>query len=89
MQTVLQPPAGEELGAQSFSTGTPLGLAVDDDGNLFFADIGIVFVEGKTPGPGTRTGSVNRITFTDGDPNAPEVMAEGLQFPDGLGFWQP
>ena len=66
VQTVLQPPAGEELGAESFSTGTPLGLAVDGDGNLFFADIGIVFVEGKTPGPGTRTGSVNRITFTAG-----------------------
>lgn len=89
VQTVLQPPAGEELGEQSFSTGTPLGLAVDDDGNLFFADIGIVFVEGKTPGPGARTGSVNRITFTAGRPNAPEVMADGLQFPDGLGVWAP
>ena len=90
VQTVLQPPAGEQLGEQSFSTGTPLGLAADDEGNLFFADIGIVFVEGKTPGPGTRTGSVNRITFTNGKPERPpEVMADGLQFPDGLGVWQP
>jgi hypothetical protein len=48
-----------------------------------------VFVSGKTPGPGTRTGSVNRITFTNGKPNPPELMADGLQFPDGLGIWQP
>ena len=87
VQTVLRPPATETLGEQSFSTGTPLGLAVDPEGNLFFADIGIVFVEGKTPGPGRRMGSVNRVTFTAGKPNAPEVMADGLQFPDGLGLW--
>lgn len=89
VQTVLQPPAGEVIGEQSFSTGTPLGLAVDDDGNLFYADIGIVVRPGRTPGPGTKTGSVNRITFTDGRPNAPETIAEGLQFPDGLGLWEP
>jgi hypothetical protein len=89
VQTVLQPPAGEALGEQSFSTGTPLGVAADADGNLFFADIGIVLVPGKTPGPGTKTGSVNRITFTNGKPNPPEVMADGLQFPDGLGIWSP
>jgi hypothetical protein len=87
VQTVLRPPVGEILGEQSFSSGTPLGLAVDPDGNLYFADIGIVFVEGKTPGPGTRMGSVNRITFTAGKPNAPAMMADGLQFPDGLGIW--
>jgi hypothetical protein len=87
VQNVLRPPAGETLGDQSFSTGTPLGLAVDPDGNLFFADIGIVFVEGRTPGPGARMGSVNRITFTAGRPNPPEVMADRLQFPDGLGIW--
>jgi hypothetical protein len=54
------------------------------DGDL--ADIGIVFVEGKTPGPGTRTGSVNRITFTNGKPNPPETLARGLDYPDGIGI---
>ncbi len=40
-------------------------------------------------GPAPGAGSVNRITFTNGEPNAPEVMADGLQFPDGLGIWHP
>jgi hypothetical protein len=90
VRTVLRPPAGEELGEQSFSTGTPLGLAVDPDGNLFYADIGIVARPGRTPGPGTRTGSIQRIAFApDGTPSPPEVLQENLQFPDGLGIWNP
>jgi hypothetical protein len=90
VRTVLRPPAGEELGEQSFSTGTPLGLAVDPDGNLFYADIGIVARPGRTPGPGTRTGSIQRIAFAaDGTASAPELLAEYLQFPDGLGIWNP
>jgi hypothetical protein len=90
VRTVLRPPAGEELGEQSLSTGTPLGLAVDPDGNLFYADIGIVMRPGRTPGPGPREGSIRRITFAaDRTPGAPEVLAENLQFPDGLGIWDP
>jgi hypothetical protein len=30
---------------------------------------------------------VRRITFTDGKPNAPETIADHLEFPDGLGLW--
>jgi hypothetical protein len=90
LRTVLRPPPGEELGEQSFTTGTPLGIAVDPDGNLFYADIGIVLRPGRTPGPGTRTGSIQRISFAaDGTPSPPEVLAENLQFPDGLGIWNP
>ena len=36
-------------------------------------------------GPGDGTGSVRRIRFVDGEPQAPEVMAEPLAFPDGIG----
>lgn len=88
VQTVLQPPAGEQLGAQPFSTGTPLGITVGPDGTLYYADIGIIVSSGGV-GPGQKTGSVRRITFTDGKPNPPETIADNLEFPDGLGLWPP
>jgi len=87
LRTVLQPPAGERLGAEPFSTGTPLGLAVGKDGTLYYADIGIVIGTGGGIGPGDHTGSVRRITFTDGTPNPPETINGSLQFPDGIGLW--
>ncbi len=87
VRTVLEPPDGERLGETPFSTGTPLGLALGDDGTLYYADIGIV-ISGAEVGPGPKTGSVRRITFgSDGEPNPPETMAAGLQFPDCLGLW--
>ena len=88
VQAVLQRPAGESLGPQPYSTGTPLGITVGADGTLYYADIGIVS-DASGIGPGTKTGSVRRITFTGGVPNAPETIASGLQFPDGIGLWRP
>jgi sugar lactone lactonase YvrE len=88
VRTILQPPAGETLGAAPFSTGTPLGLGIAPDGTLYYADIGIV-VSDKGIGPGRGTGTVRRITFVDGDPQAPETMASGLAFPDGIGIFVP
>jgi hypothetical protein len=89
VRTILQPPEGETLGTEPYSTGTPLGIGVAPDGTLYYADIGIVVVEGELPGPGDRTGSVRRIVFSDGEPGAPETMAEGLAFPDGIGIYTP
>ena len=86
VRTVLTPPAGETLGAQTYSTGTPLGLGVDADGTLYYADIGIVLSPEVGPGP---KGSVRRIRFVDGAPQPPEVLADGLAFPDGIGVYQP
>ncbi|MBM3676120.1 MAG: hypothetical protein FJW88_14510 [Actinobacteria bacterium] len=86
-RTVLAPPAGESLGAQPYSTGTPLGLGVDRRGNLFYADIGLVIDDGV--GPGDGTGSLRRIRFVDGEPRPPKTMAEDLAFPDGIGVLQP
>ena len=41
-------------------------------------------------GPGDGTGAVRRITFDDsGEPSAPEVMADDLDFPDGIGILVP
>jgi hypothetical protein len=85
VRKVLEPPAGEKLGAEPYSTGTPLGLAATPDGSLFYADLGLVIDEDGI-GPGDGTGSVRRIAFgTDGAPEPPETIAKQLTFPDGLG----
>jgi hypothetical protein len=86
VRTILQPPAGETLGIEPFSTGTPLGLGIGPDGTLYFADIGIVIADGRI-GPGRGTGKLRRIVFVDGEPQAPETMADGLAFPDGIGVF--
>ncbi|MBI2706564.1 MAG: hypothetical protein HYX32_14925 [Actinobacteria bacterium] len=89
VRTILQPPAGETLGAKPYSTGTPLGIGVAPDGSLFYADIGLVVDPAKGPGPGDRTGSVRKIRFVDGEPQPPETMATNLDFPDGIGIYLP
>jgi hypothetical protein len=88
VRTVLKPKAGEDLGAEPFSVGTPLGLAVAPDGNIFYADIGIV-VSDRGVGPGDGTGKVRRIEMVDGEPQLPDEMDQGLAFPDGVGIWVP
>ena len=85
---MLQPPEGETLGAEPFSTGTPLGVAVGPDGSLYYADLGLVIDE-RGIGPGRGTGSVRRIRFERGEPQPPETMAADLTFPDGLGVYLP
>jgi hypothetical protein len=87
VRRILEPPAGEALGAQPYSTGTPLGIGVGPDGSLYYADIGIVIE--PDIGPGSGTGKVRRIAFVDGEPQPPETMDEGLAFPDGIGVWEP
>jgi hypothetical protein len=86
VRSVLTPPSGETLGTKTYSTGTPLGLGVDADGTLYYADIGIVLSPEVGPGP---NGSVRRIRFVDGAPQPPEVLADGLAYPDGIGIYQP
>ena len=88
VRTVLKPPPGETLGTEPISTGTPLGLGVAPDGTLYFADIGIVIANGGI-GPGNGTGRVFRIVFKDGEPQEPEMLADGLAFPDGIGIYVP
>lgn len=89
VRTILEPPAGEELGSTPFSTGTPLGLATGPDGSLFYADIGIVADPVDGFGPGERTGSLRVIRFVDGEPQPPDTIADHLRFPDGLGVVAP
>jgi hypothetical protein len=65
------------------ATGTPQGLAVDAQGTLYYADLDLVW-QGLSPGPGPD-GKVWRIRLEpDGTPRAPEIVLDGLAFPDGL-----
>ena len=89
VRTILAPPEGETLGETPYSTGTPLGIATGPDGSLFYADIGLVAAPGDTPGPGNGTGTLRRIAFVDGEPQAPEIMGTDLAFPDGVGIYVP
>lgn len=84
VRRILEPPAGETLGAKPFSTGTPLGLGIDSRGTVYYADIGIV-IDGTDIGPGRRTGTFRKIPFVDGQPQPPVTLASGLAFPDGVG----
>lgn len=70
-------------GLPPYDTGTPYGIGVGPDGTLYYADLGVVV--GPPPGPGDGNGTVRRIRFVDGEPQAPEVMDKGLAFPDGIG----
>jgi hypothetical protein len=88
LRDILKPPPGETLGAQPYSTGTPLGIGVGPDGTLYYADIGLV-VSGGGVGPGRATGTVRRIRFVNDMPQTPEKLDSGLAFPDGIGILAP
>src|SRR6185295_15536221 len=67
-----------------FMTGTPFGIGIDASGTVYYADIGVVVGPGGI-GPGDNNGSVRRIRFVNGQPQPPEKMDMGLDFPDGIG----
>ena len=67
-------------------TGNPVGLGLASDGTLYFADIGLQLYSGGGIGPGPDLGKVRRIRFVNGEPQPPEIMDEGLNFPDGIGI---
>ncbi len=67
-------------------TGNPIGLGLASDGTLYFSDIGLQLYPGGGIGPGDNLGTVRRIRFVDGVPQPPEIMNQGLNFPDGMGI---
>ncbi len=89
MRTLVEPPAGEQLGDTPLSTGTPMGIGVDPTtGDVCWADIAIGITDGV--GPLGGVGTVRRTTFDDaGEPQPADVMDEGLNFPDGIGIYVP
>ena len=66
--------------------GNPAGIALDSKGTLYYADLGL----GPRPdsdmiGPVRGKGTVRKITFDgDGNPAPPEVLGDGLTFPDSV-----
>jgi hypothetical protein len=89
VRTLVAPPAGEQLGAEPYSTGAPFGMGVDPTtGSLYWADLAIGITD--SIGPIDGAGTVRRITFdADGNPRPAETMDEGLDFPDGIGIYVP
>lgn len=88
VRRILEPPAGETLGPEPYSTGTPLGIARGPDGTIYYADLGLVIRNGSI-GPGPGAGTVRRIRFADGTPLPPDTLDAGLSFPDGVGVFVP
>ena len=71
------------LGQLPTPFGNPQGVAVGSDGTIYYADLNL---QGTLPnvGPGPN-GKIWRVTFdTNGDPNLPEVIRDGLSFPDDV-----
>jgi hypothetical protein len=87
VDTLLTPPAGETLGASPFSTGTPLGLAVADDGTIYFADLGLGFGDDGV-GPVPQAGTLRRL-LPDAPDGLPETIDDTLDYPDGIGLYHP
>ena len=88
VRRVLVPPPGAAIGRRPFVTGSPMGLGVAPNGTLYYADSGLV-ARGSALVAGIRTGTVRRITFSNGKPQPPEVVTTGLESPDGIGIWIP
>lgn len=88
VRRLLEPPAGETLGPEPYSTGSPLGIAVDSQGTIYYADLGLVLRNGDI-GPGAGTGSIRRLRLVDGRPGSPETLFSPGSFPDGVGVYEP
>lgn len=75
LRTIVSPP-----GNPWETTGTPQGLAVGADGTLYYADLNILPT--LQPGP---SGKFWRVRFdAKGNPQPPEAILTGLDFPDGV-----
>jgi outer membrane protein assembly factor BamB len=90
LRWILRPPGSPfPLGipvSYPLATGTPQGLAVGAGGSLYYADLNLV---GVLPdlGPGPN-GAVRRIRFDEnGEPLPPELVRDGLAFPDGVALF--
>ncbi len=89
LSRVLAPPKGEQLGTTPRASGTPLGIAVNADGTIFYADPGLVRAADGSVAPGLETGGVWRIAVNGGQAAKPQAINRLLQGPDGVGIFDP
>ena len=82
IRRVLEPPLRSTLPRPG---GAPAGLGLASDGTLYYADIGLAMGP-RGPGPGRDLGTVRRIRFVNDEPQHPEILDTGLNFPDGIGI---
>ena len=76
----------ETLGTEARPSGSPFGLAVLEDGTIFWADLGLGITDGDV-GPLDGQGTVRRLDASTGEASA--VVDDGLDFPDGIAIYQP
>jgi hypothetical protein len=68
----------------------PFGMAFAPDGTLYFIDIHVACSSGLSGcGPADYGGRVMKITFADGQPATPEVVAAGFDFPTSVTICDP
>ena len=81
LRRLVESPVGSGL---PLPNGHPQGIAVDCAGDLYYADLDLTIrPSGIGPGP---NGKVWHVAFDAcGIPQAPEIVKQGLAFPDGLG----
>jgi len=69
---------------QGTDVGNPAGIAVDSQGTLYYADLGIEVADGGI-GPASGKGTVRKVEFdAAGNPLAPVVIADGYDYPDAV-----
>ncbi len=75
-------PDPDETGVP-LSVGHPQQVAVDCNGNIYYADMNLV-VSGGSLGPGPD-GKIRRVGLDlAGNGRTPEIIKSGLSFPDGV-----
>lgn len=84
VRRVLDRVPGESIGPEPLTNGSPLGVAADSDGTLYYADLGLV-ISPNGIGPRPGAGTVRRVRTEAGIALPPETIADGLTFPDALG----
>jgi hypothetical protein len=81
VRRILEPADAD--GMLPLDTGHPQGMAIDCQGDVYYADIALID-NGGGFGPGPN-GAVRRIAFDlAGVPYEPDLVRDGLSFPDGV-----
>jgi len=98
VSSVYVPPAIREYGhdgafvrviAEGDDIGNPAGIAVAEDGTIYYADLGLSLTTGDDGqpniGPEDGKGTVRKIEFdADGNPQAPVIIGSGFDYPDAV-----